>query len=88
MNAFELYEAVFDPARDECLPEEKTVDKLTQEVSEYASGAFEISVDDGTCQRIAEAYIAFQNRENQVEGSNEYFHLVEKPLREIDTITL
>lgn len=79
MNAFELYEAVFDSAREEFVPE--TREDRIKDVVDYADGAFDLYVDSDVAGKIVDAEMSFQKSE---QGSNNFYHLVQQPLESIE----
>ena len=74
MNAFELYEAVFDSANE-------YAQATTEYVSQYAENALDKHISSDVANQIIECHIAFKNKGN---GNNDYFHMVEKPLSAIE----
>ncbi len=78
MNAYELYAAAFDSACDFQEP-------TSAYVSQYADGAFDMSISIDTAELIAtkrREWLALV--EDGKSNSNKFFHLVEKPLAEIE----
>jgi hypothetical protein len=82
MNAYQLYEAVFDSARKEFVPE--TTEGKVLDVLEYAEGALDISISREIAERIVAAHEAFFAAElNGGLDSNKYHYIVKSPLSEI-----
>lgn len=78
MNAFKLYTAAFDTALDYT---ENTVDYIKG----YADGAFNIIISDDVAEKIIDAKIKLEkaNDENG-QWTNNFYHIVEAPLSEIE----
>lgn len=76
MNAFELYTSVFDSAND-------YAQATAEYVQDYAFGAFDINVSDATAAKIIECHAAYEASESG-EGQNNFWHLVQKPLENIE----
>lgn len=79
MNAFNLYDAVFDSARAEFVPA-ASADKI-EDVIDYAQGALDLHISRDVAQKIVAAHDAFEASE---QGSDNFWHLVEQPLAAIE----
>lgn len=78
MNAFELYSSVFDSSNE-------YAEATASYVQQYASGAFDIEVSDEVAAKIVECHLAYEAAAEQSgEGQNERWHLVQKPLENIE----
>lgn len=78
MNAYELEQAAFDTA---CDGAEETVEYIQG----YADGAFNLTVSDEVAQKILDCRAACKNAtEENGEGQNNGYHLVQVPLEEIE----
>ncbi len=76
MNAYKLYEAVFDSAND--------YEKTIEHVQSYGNSAFDLDVSAEVAQKILDCREKFEKEtEKNGEGQNNLFHFVEKPLSEI-----
>lgn len=78
MNAYELYDAVFDSAND-------CAENTPGYVQQYADGAFDMYVAEEVAQKIVDcrsSYLA--ETEANGEGENNLQHCVKKPLSEIE----
>lgn len=75
MNAYELYDAAFDSAQGEFA--QSTVEYVKQ----YADGAFNTVVSDEVAQKIVACRVDF---EQNGDGSNDFWHMVRKPLEAIE----
>ncbi|WP_428142372.1 hypothetical protein [Delftia acidovorans] len=73
MNAYELFDAVFDSANDYAEP-------TASYVKQYADGALDLVISDEVAETIAAAKRTF---DAQGDGSNDFHHMVRKPLEEI-----
>lgn len=74
MNAYELYEAVFDNDAEE------TVEYIKQ----YAEGAFDLSISEEVAQKILDCRERYKaETERNGEGQNNLYHFVKAPLSEI-----
>lgn len=78
MNAYQLFEAAFDPACDDA-------EASVEYVQQYADGAFDLYVSDETAQKIVAAKVACDaaTAENG-EGPNNLFQIVQQPLETIE----
>lgn len=78
MNAFELYDAVFDTAND-------YAENTNSYVKQYADVVFGITISDDTAQKIVDCRTkVLAETEKNAEGQNNQWHYAEKPLREIE----
>lgn len=78
MNAFDLYDAVFDSAND-------YAENTTAYVKQYADGAFDLYISDEVAQKIVDCRTEFLTEtEKNGEGQNNQWHCVEKSLSEIE----
>lgn len=75
-NAFQLYDAAIDNAKSNDL----IVDE--QYLVDYAENACGIYISADVAEKMMAAHAAWADTENK--SGNEHFHLVEKPLAEID----
>ena len=79
MNAYELYEAVFDSARSEYLPDrEDGLEAYVEEVYRYAGNVFNLLVEDEVALLVAKAGYY------PCESQNQFWHTYEKRLRAIE----
>lgn len=83
INAYNIYDAVFDTARSEFWGSDK--DGMIRDITDYAEGFFGLAIDCGDAERIADARLALlaANEENGEWGNN-HWHLVERPLSAIN----
>lgn len=83
MNAYELYDAVFDSARAEWIPESR--EEQIEDVISYADGAFNLNISHAVATQIIDAResLSVANGENG-EWENNLWHCVEKQLSEIE----
>ena len=78
MNAYQLYDAAFDTANDYA---ENTIAYVKQ----YAEGALDTHVSDAVAQKIVDARIDYlKATESNGEGQNNLWHIVQKPLEQIE----
>lgn len=78
MNAYELEQAAFDSACDHA---KETVEYIQS----YADGAFDLYVPAEVAQKILDCRKACREAsENNGEGENSGWHLVRKPLEQIE----
>lgn len=90
MNAFELYNAVYDSARDAFLPENPTREELIQDVIDYAFNAYDnpVNVSHEIAEKIVDAHSAYQAATWGENGNGQYennmFYCVQEPLEEIE----
>lgn len=78
MNAYELEQAAFDSACDNA---EETVEYIQS----YADGAFDLYVSADVAQKILECRKACrETTEQNGEGENNGWHMVRKPLEQIE----
>ncbi|WP_425401241.1 hypothetical protein [Algiphilus sp.] len=83
MTAYELYEAVFDIAREEFWGQNHE-DRL-EDVIGYADGAFNITVAHEAAEAIVNAHESFAGLdEDNGEYENAFWHKVKKPLSQIE----
>lgn len=83
MNAFELYEAVYDTARE--VPQYETHAERVQDVIDYADGALDMDVPSEVAEKIANARRSYKGLdEDGGEYENAYYYKVRKPLEEIE----
>ncbi|GKV89295.1 hypothetical protein [Pectobacterium carotovorum] len=75
MNAYELYDAAIENA------EMNDAEISAKYFSEYADGAMNTYISDDVAKKIAECAIEFRDNGN---GSSDLYHMVEKPLSEIE----
>ncbi len=71
MNAYELYEAAID---------NDSSDLSAKNFSDYADGALNIFITSEVAEKISACAINFRDNGD---GSNDLYHMVEKPLSEI-----
>lgn len=79
MNAFELYDAVFDSAND------GSDDVTAANVIAYADGALDLTISNEVAERVAKLrkeWLAMV--EAGTATANEHYHLVEKELSEVE----
>ena len=82
MNAFNLYNAVFDSARSEFVPPDRS--GRIADVIQYADGALDLTVSADVAAKIVDARAAYEcATDENGEGQNNMWHYVEKPLSEI-----
>ena len=74
MNAYELYDAAFDSACD-------GAEATAAYVKQYAAGAFDLTISDEVAELIAAAKREF---DAAGDGSNDFWHMVQKPLEDIE----
>ena len=80
MNAYELYDAVFDSANDYAEP-------TIEYIQEYADGAYEIPVyvSDAVAQKMLDCRAAcIKANEENGEYSNNHYHHIQAPLEAIE----
>lgn len=75
MNAYQLFEAAFDSAQKEY------AENTAAYVKQYADGALDLCVTDEMAQKIVACRADF---EKNGDGSNDFRHMVIKPLEEIE----
>ncbi|MEQ9888854.1 hypothetical protein ABRP55_20235 [Pectobacterium zantedeschiae] len=75
MNAYEIYEAATENA------ESNNIVISAKYFSEYADGALDTYISDEVAEKIMACATQFRN---EGKGSNDLWHMVEKPLSEID----
>ena len=83
MNAYEIYEAVFDSNRKEWIPE--SVEEKIDDVIQIADSVFDIELSKEVAARIVNANSSLQE-ENDKNGEweNNFWHCVKKPLSEVE----
>ena len=86
MNAFKLYEAIFDSARKEY--QGTDLESMVQDIIDYADGAFDLRVEKEEAKKMAECAINFEEKtwgeSGNGEYENNYFVLVKDVLDEIE----
>lgn len=87
MNAFELYEAVFDTAREEY--QGTDLDSMVTDIVEYADGAFNKTIEEHEAEILANCAIDFKDKtwseENgNGEYENNYFVCVKQKLQDLE----
>jgi len=87
MNAFKLYEAVFDQAREEY--QGTDLESMVADIIEYADGAFGKAVEQHEAETLAECAIDFEDKtwseENgNGEYENNYFVCVKDKLQSLE----
>ena len=83
MNAYELYDAVFDSARAEWLPESR--EEQIEDVITVAYDVFNLNVSTDIATQIVDARDALSvANDKNGEWVNNLWHCVEKPLSEIE----
>lgn len=75
MTAMDIYEAAFDTTRIEYF------DYSSAGVQAYAEGAMDLFISDEVAEKIAQCAVSFRDNGH---GENDFFYLVEKPLRDIE----
>ena len=83
MNAYQLYDAVFDSARSEWVPESR--EDQIEDVIKYADSVYDIDVPRSVAELIVsarEAVLAANNESG--EWTNNHFIHVESPLADIE----
>jgi hypothetical protein len=88
MNAFELYDAVYDSARSEYAPEADDREGQIQDVIDYASGAFDLYVSRDTAEKIVDSHFACRAAndadEHGVQITHNRYTCIEQPLSVIE----
>lgn len=83
MNAFELYDAVFDSAREEY--QGSTHEERVEDVIQYAAGALDLMISSEVAERIVAAKESFLGLDEAGgEYEDAFFHKVRKPLEAIE----
>jgi len=74
MNAYELYDAAFNSAND-------YQPTGPADIEQYADAVYLLPLADGVADRIWAAHVEFTTKGD---GSNDFCHMVEGPLSEIE----
>lgn len=83
MNAFELYDAVFDSAREEF--HGTTHAERVQDVIDYADGALDMNVSRDVAEKIVVAHESYKGiDEDNGDYENAFYHKIRAPLEEIE----
>jgi len=86
MKALELYEAVYDTARSEYVPEDKA--GMVRDVIDYADGAFNRNLPTELAEKIVNCRLDWKEKTWGDSGNgqyqNNYFYCVEEPLSDIE----
>lgn len=83
MNAYQLYDAVFESARSEWIPESR--EEQIEDVMQYADSTFDLNVSHAVAAQIVAARDELlKANDANGEWTNNHWHCVEKPLSEIE----
>lgn len=74
MHAFSIYEAAFDEAND-------YAENTTQYLNQYCDGVWYFTLNDEVATQILAHKVAWDEHENKC--ANDFWYMVEKPLREL-----
>ncbi len=78
MNAYQIYDAVFDEAND-------YKQNTTDYIQDYALNALDVAITKKLAQKISDCHTKYlAETERNGEGQNNHWHYVQKPLSEIE----